>query len=86
MQKSSTGFIDPVYGNGIYWVSKIVLKINKAALGKTRFAEQKLSEKLDAYNIEVIKFTDIVLPTRTYIPAEEAKLLAISGADSVLTI
>lgn len=86
IQTKTTGFIDPLYKDSGYQVSKIVLRIQGATLEETQTAEQKLAKKLSAHYVNVIKFMDIAPPTRAYTQEEKAKLLRASGAGSVFTI
>lgn len=79
-----TGFVDPQYKN--YQSSHIIVRVKGVKLEHTLNAEQELVEQLAGHHIKATKFTDIIPPTRSYSPADEASLLKKGGADSLLTI
>lgn len=79
-----TGFVDPQYRN--YHASHIVVRVKGAKLDNTLDTEQQFSEQLTAHHVKVTKFTDIIPPTRSYSPSQEAFLLKKTGADSFLTV
>lgn len=78
------GFVDPQYKN--YHASQVVVRVKGAKLDETLQAEQEFLELLKSHNIKATKFTDIIPPTRHYLPSQEMALLQKTGADSLLTI
>tara|TARA_B100001989_G_scaffold247983_1_gene220938 strand:+ start:2758 stop:3450 length:693 start_codon:yes stop_codon:yes gene_type:complete len=83
---NTTGFVDPDYRESGYEISRVVIQVNGATMEETQIAEQKLSEKFNAHNVQAIKFTDIVPPTREYTPKKTASLIKKTGAESLFSI
>ena len=79
-----TGFVDPQYRN--YQASHVVVRVKGAKLDNTFSAEKEFAEQLSAHHVKVTKFTDIIPPTRSYSPTQEAAILKKTGADSLLTV
>lgn len=79
-----TGFVDPQYRN--YQASHVVVRVKGAKLDNTFSAEKEFSEQLATHHVKVTKFTDIIPPTRSYSPTQEAAILKKTGADSLLTV
>lgn len=79
-----TGFVDPQYRN--YQASHVVVRVKGAKLDNTFSAEKEFAEQLSAHHVKVTKFTDIIPPTRSYSPAQEAAILKKTGADSLLIV
>lgn len=83
---NTTGYVDPDYRKSGYEVSKVVIQVTGATMEETQIAEQKLSEKFNAHNVETIKYTDIVPPTRNYSDQKIVSLINKTGADSLFSI
>lgn len=79
-----TGFVDPQYKN--YHASHVVVRVKGASLDNTFKAEQEFAKQLTAHNIKATAFTNLIPPTRSYSPSQEAALLRKTGADSFLTV
>lgn len=79
-----TGFIDPKYTN--YKISSLVIRAKGTSLEETLAVEQKVTDLLSLYNVQVIKYTDIAPPTRKHTLAQEAALLKAAKVDSALMI
>jgi hypothetical protein len=78
-----TGYVDPAYQH--HNLGKTIICIKGADMGEVFEAEDKISLMLADYNIQSLKYSEIILPTREKRTTEGA-LLRSSGADSLLLV
>ena len=78
-----TGYVDPAYQH--HNLGKTIICIKGADMGEVFEAEEKISLMLADYNIQSLKYSEIILPTRENRTTEGA-LLRSSGADSLLLV
>lgn len=78
-----TGYVDPAYQH--HNLGKTIICIKGADMGEVFEAEEKISLMLADYNIQSLKYSEIILPTREN-RATEGALLRSSGADSLLLV
>ena len=78
-----TGYVDPAYQH--HNLGKTIICIKGADMGEVFEAEEKISLMLADYNIQSLKYSEIILPTRVN-RATEGALLRSSGADSLLLV
>lgn len=79
------GYLDPDYQNN-YKVSKIIVSFKGVTLDEVFKLEDQMVQKLSAYNVKVIKYTDIIPPTKNYTDDEWINKIKETGADALLVI
>ena len=81
-----TSFVDPDYRDKVYKVSTLLVRATGTTLQETLAFENALEEKTKKYGIQIIKFTDLVPPTRSASPEEIASIIKKTKANSILTL
>lgn len=79
------GYLDPDYQNN-YKISQIIVSFKGVTLDEVFKLEDQMIQKLSAYNVKVIKYTEIIPPTKNYTDDERLNKIRESGADTLLVI
>jgi len=79
----TVGYLYPDYKNN-YKINKIVVSFKGADPDETLELEEQMIQKLSAYNVKVIKYREVLSPTKNYTDNERLNKIRESGGDTLL--